>query len=83
MLDYFYRIVSFIEGIPARLTNAKPRPEDYVWSRYDPIFQPLVRLTDGTWSGNGAMWRRRRQSDGRWEYQQDPETLEEQMDRII
>lgn len=60
-----------------------PRPADYFWSRWDTIFQPVVRLDDGTWSGNGVMWRRRRQEDDRWEYRQDEETLEEQMDRII
>jgi hypothetical protein len=59
------------------------RTGDYHWSRYDPIFRPAVKLTDGTWSSStGTLWRRRRESDDRWEYQQDPETLEEQMNRI-
>lgn len=58
------------------------KPGDYHWSKYDPIFAPKVRLVDGTWSGNGTLWRRRRRSDDRWEYQQDPETLKEQMNRI-
>ncbi|PDS97511.1 hypothetical protein CO659_12665 [Rhizobium sp. S9] len=56
---------------------------DYRWSKYDPLFQPKVRLVDGTWSGSGTLWRRRRREDNRWEYQQDPETLQESMDRVI
>ncbi|MBB5664732.1 hypothetical protein GGE68_002929 [Rhizobium leguminosarum] len=60
------------------------RPADYHWSKYDSAFAAVVRLTNGEWSsGNGTLWRRRRSSDDRWEYQQDEETLEEQMDRII
>ncbi len=54
----------------------KPGPNDYVWSKYDPLFQPIVRLENGKLSGDGTLWRRRRK-DGRWEYRQDPETLEE------
>lgn len=61
----------------------KIKPEDYYWSEVTSPWQPKVRLTDGTWSGNGVMWRRRRKSDDRWEYRQDEETVEEQMDRII
>lgn len=57
------------------------RPEDYRWSKYSPIFEPKVRLADGKWSGNGQLWRRRSAS-GKWEYQQDTETVEDQMSRI-
>lgn len=60
------------------------RPGDYHWSEVTSLWQPNVRLTDGTWSsGNGTMWRRRREYDDRWEYQQDEETAEEAMDRVI
>lgn len=57
------------------------RPEDCRWSKYSPIFEPKVRLADGKWSGNGQLWRRR-STAGNWEYQQDPETVEDQMGRI-
>lgn len=80
------RIAYVIDAAPRRLFSAlfpeTPRPEDYFWSEVTSLWQPKVRLIDGTWSGNGTLWRRRR-PDGVWEYQQDPETVEEQMDRII
>lgn len=58
------------------------RSEDYHWSKYSPIFEPKVRLVDGKWSGNGQLWRRRNAA-GNWEYQQDPETLLESLERVI
>lgn len=54
----------------------KTGPTDAVWTKYEPTFPPVVRLIDGSWAGEGAMWRRRG-LDGRWEYRQDPETMEE------
>lgn len=86
MLELMNWAAHLFDAIPRRVFRAffpeTPRPADYFWSKYDPIFPPVVRLTDGTWSGNGVMWRRRRRENDRWEYRQDLETLEEQMDRI-
>lgn len=82
MIHYFHSVIAFIEGLPERLINADPKPEDYVWSAYNPIFRGTFRLTDGSWSGLGQLWRRRNAA-GKWEYRQDEETVEEQMDRII
>lgn len=80
------RAAYVFDAIPRRaigiLFPETPKPGDYYWSAYDPIFEPKVRLVDGSWSGNGKLWRRRRKSDDCWEYCQDVETVEEQMDRI-
>ncbi|MBX4870570.1 hypothetical protein HJA85_26985 [Rhizobium bangladeshense] len=81
------RAAYLVDAVPRRLIGIlfpeTPKPEDYYWSKYDPIFgHPKVRLIDGTWSRNGQMWRRRNAS-GEWEYRQDPETAEEAMDRVI
>lgn len=53
-----------------------PKSTDAVWTKYEPLFTPVVRLIDGSWAGNGMLWRRRG-PDGTWQYRQDPETLEE------
>ncbi|MBX4897440.1 hypothetical protein HJA80_18195 [Rhizobium bangladeshense] len=86
IFELLNRAAYFLDSIPRRaiafLFPETPKPEDYYWSKYDPIFgQPKVRLIDGTWSHNGQMWRRRNES-GKWEYRQDEETAEEQMNRI-
>jgi hypothetical protein len=85
MLHYIHSIIAFIDGLPARLIKADPRPEDYDWSEVTSLWRPHVRLTDGTWSdsGGGTLWRRRRYSDDRWEYEQDAETLEQQLKRMV
>ncbi|QJS27482.1 hypothetical protein [Rhizobium ruizarguesonis] len=76
-----------MDSVPRRLFRLfvpeTVRPGDYHWSKSETLFQPKVRLIDGGWSGNGTLWRRRRRSDDQWEYAEDPETIEEQMDRII
>jgi hypothetical protein len=86
ILELMNLYAHFVDMAPRRVLRfffpEKIRPEDYYWSEVL-FFQPKVRLSDGTWSGNGRMWRRRRESDDRWEYQQDPETAEEAMDRVI
>lgn len=87
LLELFNRCAFLFDAIPRTaigiLFPETPKPEDYYWSAYEPIFEPKVRLMDGSWSGEGKLWRRRRRSDDRWEYSQDPETIEEQMDRVV
>jgi len=62
-----------------RLLGHKPREHATDWQP----FRPLVphRSIDGGWIGidNGTAWRRWR--DGRWEFRQDAETLDEWRDR--
>lgn len=86
MLELLNWSAYLVDAIPRRIFRVffpeTPRPSDYLWSEVTSLWQPKVRLIDGTWSENGTLWRRRRE-DGRWEYQQDPETVEEQMDRIV
>lgn len=52
---------------------------DHLWHKCH-LFWPR-RAIDGKWivPGHGQMWRRKRA--GRWEYQQDEETLEAFVDR--
>lgn len=82
VIHYWNSAIYFLESIPERLINVAPKPKDYVWSKYDPIFRHTFRLEGGTWSSNGQLWRCRR-PDGKWEYRQDAETREEQLDRVI
>jgi len=85
MLELLNWAAYLFDAIPRRVFRAffpeTPKPGDCYWSKYEPIFEPKVRLVDGSWSANGTLWRRRR-PDGAWEYCQDEETAEEQMDRI-
>jgi hypothetical protein len=88
MLELMNRTAYVIDAAPRRLFRAlfpeTPRPEDYFWSEVTSLWQPHVRLTDGTWSvsGGGTLWRRRREADGCWEYEQDAETLQQQLRRM-
>jgi hypothetical protein len=52
-----------------------------IWQKCHLPFFPR-RMMDGRWttSAGGQVWRRKRQ-DGKWEYQQDEETVEEWLDR--
>lgn len=53
-----------------------------LWHKCKEPFFPR-RTVDGGWtSAFGQTWRRRRE-DGRWEYKQDVETLEEFEDRSM
>lgn len=87
IFEAFNLYAHFITMIPHWLFNflfpETVKPDDYAWSKIKSFWQPKVRLVDGSWSGNGVMWRRRRESDNRWEYQQDPETAEEALERVI
>ena len=81
ILEYLDRLQSFIDFVPICLFEAifrtKPKPTDYDWHKYGLLSRPKVRLAGGAWSTHGQLWRRRRHQDGRWEYKQDPETMEE------
>lgn len=51
-----------------------------LWHKCDPPWFATVTLVDGTKANpGGQLWRRQR-PDGAWEYQQDPESLEDWMD---
>ncbi|WP_382238422.1 hypothetical protein [Hansschlegelia quercus] len=55
-------------------------PRDGRWHRYDPLLP--VRLTTGKLSASrGKVFCRFDPIGRRWEYQQDPETLEDVLDR--
>lgn len=86
MLELLNWSAHLVDAIPRRVFRVffpeTPRPEDYFWSEVTSLWQPKVRLTDGTWSGDGTLWRRRRESDDCWEYEQDEETLEQQLNRM-
>lgn len=86
MLELLNWSAHLVDAIPRRIFRVffpeTPRPADYFWSEVTSLWQPKVRLTDGTWSGDGTLWRRRRESDDCWEYEQDEETLEQQLNRM-
>lgn len=80
MPEFLNQAAYLLDAIPRMVFRAffpeKPKEADYIWAKYDPLFPPVVRLVDGTWAGEGVLWRRRR-PDGQWEYRQDPETVED------
>lgn len=84
IVELLDRVAYLVDSTPRRLFRMffpeKIGPNDHLWSKYDPIFPPKVRLVDGSWSGNGQLWCRH--VNGAWEYRQDEETAEEQMNRI-
>lgn len=67
--------------MPTLLQTAYERvpPEDpSIWHKWNMLLWP-VRTIDKKWT-MGNVWRRRH--NGRWEYRERPETLEEQLDRL-
>lgn len=62
-------------------TAASAKATDLLWQEIAPPLWRSVRLIDGRRSQQtGKLWRRRAAS-GAWEYRQDPETLDEFLDR--
>jgi hypothetical protein len=50
-----------------------------LWEKFNPLF-PRRTITGQLTSGLSQIWRRQR-PDGKWEYQQDPETYEDRESR--
>jgi len=54
-----------------------PRPEDYVWHISKQPFWPRKTTSGHVVHGYRPVWRRRRQSDDVWEFQEEQISMEE------
>lgn len=88
MLDFARKLMDALR--PAVMAKASalfpeafdPKPGDYVWHVTTQPLWPRKTVEGYVTRSEPTLWRRRR-PDGVWEFQQTPETVEAQMDRII